>query len=91
MFTDYPWSDYRWFWVARWPVLPGLPALLLIRPLGIESTGAETLRMGVMTAIMFALAVLAGRGLRGWMIGMCITLVTYGIWMALASHALFRA
>src|SRR5690606_29121263 len=29
---DYPWNDYRWQWVIRWPALPMLmPAALLRR------------------------------------------------------------
>lgn len=91
VFADHSWSDYRWFWVVRWPVLPGLPVLPLVRPLGIESNGAETLAMGFMTAAMFAVSVLLARRSRCWMVGVGLVLAAYGVWVMFASYAVFRA
>ena len=89
VFIDYPWSDYRWFWIERWPVLPGLPSMLVVRPLGIESSGTETLMMGCMTALLAFVAVVAARRSHRWLIGTLTVLAAYGVFMCFASHAVF--
>ena len=89
--ADYPWSEYRWFWVIRWPVLPGLGVLPLVRPLGVETTAGETIAMGLMTLALATIATGLARRSRCWLVGVCSVLAIYGVWMLFASHAVFRA
>ncbi len=88
---DYPHTDYWWSWVRSWPVLPGLPALLISRPLGIESAFGEVLAMGVATAIGLAVLLVLSRRGPWWFAATSTATVVYGIWIALASHAVFVA
>jgi hypothetical protein len=83
LFTDYPWSSYRWHWVRMWPVLPGLfPAHLLARK---YSSPVEYVIMGLITAAVLSVAVLLGsRGLR-WLVvtaALIFLLSVLNSWMA---------
>jgi hypothetical protein len=88
LFVDSAWSDYRWFWIIRWP---GLPALWLVRPLGIESTGLETVVMGAATLLMATLSVLVGQRSRAGLLEVCVALALWGSWVFFASKAMYLA
>lgn len=91
LFIEPPRSDYWWFWAQRWPVLPGLPALMLVRPMGLESTTQETIAMGVTTAILLAVAVFFATRGRVWFICTLLMCAAYATWLGIASNALYRA
>ena len=91
LFSGESYSSYWWHWVSAWPVLPGIPALLIARPLGMESHWQEILAMGIPTAAIITLGILlANRGIC-WFIGVCIVLAIYGVWIGLASRSVFLA
>jgi len=91
LFMDYPHSEYWWSWVRSWPVLPGLPALLVARPLGLESVLAETLAMGIATALWLAILIVFAQKGVWWRVAAVTTATIYGVWLGLASHAVFVA
>jgi hypothetical protein len=84
-------SDYWWHWVSAWPVLPGMPALLLVRPLGMESHWQEILAMGIPTAVLIAASMLITRRGWCWAIGVFVVLTVYGVFIGLASRSVFLA
>lgn len=82
-------ETYRLFWIERWPMLPGLPAIIIARaalPVG-EST--EWWLAGAMALVLFALAIgLSSIGPRAFL-AVVTSLVAYGVTMGFVSHALF--
>lgn len=84
-------STYWWFWVSRWPVLPGLPGLLPARAMGLETTTQETLAMGITVAGLVAVAVFFATRGRTWFICTLIACAAYATWLGFASNALYRA
>lgn len=92
LFIDYPWSEHRWFWLTLWPLLPGLPWVLVER-FAIGWRLPEWLGLVVMGAFaggqLLLLSWLASRG-RKWMIAIAIVLIPLSIWLGIVSHALFQ-
>jgi hypothetical protein len=85
--TDYPWGDYRWFWIKLWPVLPGLPAGMFFHP----NDSVEFFVSGIVTVGVVVLLTRVGASGRKSLI------VTNGIALILAAmdsfiaYQLFRA
>jgi hypothetical protein len=91
LFIDYPHTEYWWSWVRSWPVLPGLPALLVARPLGLESSLAEVLAMGVAASCWITTLIILTRTNIWLRVTAFAAATIYGIWIAMASHAVFVA
>jgi len=91
LFIDYSHTSYWWHWVRAWPVLPGFLGMMLGRRIGIESTLGETVAMGVTTAIGLTVCILIARRGRWWAAAVVTALTIWGVWIGLASHAIFRA
>src|SRR5690606_2827623 len=82
-----PWDSYRWHWIKLWPVLPGLPAGLVLHP----KDHAENLLSGIVTAILIAIVTAMGaRSRRALIITNMIALSCASMtsWLA---FALFRS
>jgi hypothetical protein len=84
-------SDYYWYWLKRWPVLPGLPSLLVARPLGMETATLELTAITIGTLMLFAVGTLIGRRSHRWLLCVCIVYAMYGGWMCFVTQAVYRA
>lgn len=83
-----PWSDYRWFWLKRWPVLPGiLPSAWLLH--GRERL--ELLAMGLVTTLlMIGLTWLGSRGRVSLVVSTLLALLV-SVPSAMGAYHAFRA
>ncbi|MBL9118506.1 MAG: hypothetical protein JNL80_01160 [Phycisphaerae bacterium] len=97
LFAPYSWllvidntdESYRRTWLELWPVLPGLPAMVVGRMAGVQSELGERCVAGGMTVILYALLlVLSGRG-RWWFVTLLCLVVAYGVFMGQLSYAIF--
>ena len=86
LFTDYPWSSYRWHWVAMWPGLPALfPTQFL---LGRFSGAVEMAGMGVLAAVLVSTVVYLCSRSTHWLIAVAAIVLTlsslnsFGAWHA---------
>jgi hypothetical protein len=84
-------TAYWWHWMKSWPVLPGLPVLLLARPLGMESSWQEVLAMGIAAAVLIAASTLLARRGVYWTIGVSVALALYGVFIGIASRNVYLA
>jgi hypothetical protein len=81
-------DSYRRHWLELWPALPGLPAVLIARSLGV-SGNAEWVLAAMLTLSIFAAAVLLSGRSKRWMIATAACLVVYGALLGRVSFALF--
>lgn len=96
------WAPYAWLlllptvdesyhrdWLGLWPVLPGLPAMMLARSFMDLGENAERLPAAAMTVGLYAtLVLLARRGPR-WLVAVVLVGAAYGAVMGRLSYALF--
>ncbi len=70
LFIDYPWNSYHWLWVRMWPILPGLPATILLRSfLRLRLPDwAEMMCMGVFALSLLGLFTWLGTRGKRWLI-----------------------
>jgi len=86
LLADFPWSSYRWHWIAMWPGLPALfPTQLL---LGRFSTAVEMAGMGVLAAVVVSIVVYLGSRGKRWLIAVALIVLalssvnSWGAWHA---------
>ena len=90
LFVDYRWNDYRLFWLAAWPVLPGLVVGLFVR----GSTPVTMAAMGAFTgAVVYAtwLIVRLGRRRRWIVIAVATVVLALSILNAWFAYLVFRS
>lgn len=92
LFIDYPWSAYRRQWLHMWPILPGLPATILLRLASSARVPdwVEMTCMGVFAAAALLLFTwLGSRGIR-WLIITAILVLAGSSYLAWVAYILFR-
>lgn len=92
LWMDYPWNEHRMHWLRLAPLLPGLPAALLLR---LQTNialpeWAEYSCMAICTIVMLVLfSWLASRS-RRWFISTLLLLIPPAIYLGVLTHAIFR-
>lgn len=91
LFIHYPWNHERWLWVKLWPILPGLPATLMLR-LTFDARLPEWMEftsMGLLT--LFALLLFTWLGTRGkwWLIITAMLALAGACWNGWIGYQLF--
>lgn len=83
-------EGYRLHWVQRWPLLPGLPAIVVGRLFTPIGELAEWWLAGGMSACVFGVALgISSIGRRSFVVVVAL-LLGYGVAMGFGSYALFR-
>jgi hypothetical protein len=92
VWTGYPWGDYHWQWLRMWPILPGLPATILLRAFVRPDwpQWAEEIGMGVLTALLLLLFTWVGTRGRRWLIITAIIVFALSCYNGWVGYALFR-
>jgi hypothetical protein len=90
LWIDYPWSDYHWFWLRMWPILPGLPATILLRFVASMPEWAEMTCMAVLTALALLLLTWLGARGRRWLIIVAILAFALSSCNGWIGYVLFR-
>lgn len=65
---NHPWDAYRWLWVRMWPILPGLPATILLRSVARLPEWAEMICMGAFAFALLGLFTWLGARSKRWLI-----------------------
>lgn len=70
LWIDYPLSDYHWFWLRLWPILPGLPATILLRSVMTSHMPEwmEMVCMGLVSAVLLLFCTWLGARGRWWLV-----------------------
>ncbi len=92
LFIDYPWNDYHWLWLRMWPILPGLPATILLRFVTHDRLPdwGEFVCMGIFA--FAALLLFAWLGTRGkwWLIMTAIIVLALSCYNGWVGYMLFQ-
>ncbi len=92
LWVDYPWSEHRLHWLRLSPLLPGLPAVLLLRlqfNLQLPNWVDYVVMAVCVVAMLLLFTWLASRS-RWWFIGVTMLLIPPSIYLGLLTHAIFR-
>jgi len=73
---NYPWDSYRWHWIHRWPLAPGLPAGLFFH----SNQFVESFVAGMMTlGLVILLTWLGARGRKSFIAVNGLALILAGM------------
>jgi hypothetical protein len=91
LWIDYPWSGYHWLWLRMGPILPGLPATILLRIFGWRMPESiEMLCMVAFTALALLLFTWLGSRSRRWLIVTAIVVFALSCYNGWVGYILFR-
>lgn len=92
LWIDYPWNDYRWFWLAMSPLLPGLVPAVWVNAVTRLNSEYITFPLAVLLTVTWivALTLLGMRSRRSLAIAAAVALIV-SVPCALGAYGLFRA
>jgi hypothetical protein len=85
---DFPWDSYRWTWIRMWPVLPAL-LIHMLPGVHLLPDALGYVAMGLTTAPVLAIVVLAAWRSPRWSIPVSLTVLVLSVVNSWIAYQLF--